>query len=347
MAYARPCGDFKTSYAQDMAILDIRLYRVGFGLLLLGLVAAPWLVGRWVFLLNDIAIFAIGATGLSLLTGFAGQISLGQAAFMAVGAYTSWFVTTHWSLPFLVALPLSGFSAFAVGAVVGLPSLRIKGLYLAIATLAFQFLVEYLIVQTVSGMGGTPVPPAEVFGVPITTEVRFYYLVLPIWLGGAVFAANLVRTRVGLALMAVRDRDYAAQVLGVNLLYAKALAFALAAFYAGVAGSLFAHYNRVIGAEHFGLAQSIDFIAMLVIGGLGSVWGPHLGSAFVRTLTQLLKIGAPLIAAWIPLLGKATTSFREILFGAILIAILIWEPGGLAMLLRKLKRYIDLWPFPH
>jgi branched-chain amino acid transport system permease protein len=181
----------------------------------------------------------------------------------------------------------------------------------------------------------------------VNTEARFWYLALAVWLAGAVFATNLTRTRVGLALMAVRDRDYAAQVLGVDLLYYKALAFALGAAYAGVAGSLFAHYNRVIGAEHFSLAQSIDFLAMLVIGGLGSVWGPHLGAAFVRTLTQLSKIGAPLLAASIPMLGRATTSMRDIVFGLVLIGVLVWEPGGLATLFRKLKRYVDLWPFPH
>ncbi len=347
MTYARPCGDFKTSYAQDMALLDTRLYRGGFALLLAGALVAPWVLGRWIFLLNDIAIFSIAATGLSLVMGFGGQVSLGHAAFMAVGAYTSWFVTTELKLPFVVALPLSGLVAFVVGAVVGLPSLRIKGLYLAIATLAFQFLVEYVIVQTVSGMGGTPVPPLDLFGAPVNTEARFWYLALAVWLAGAVFATNLTRTRVGLALMAVRDRDYAAQVLGVDLLYYKALAFALGAAYAGVAGSLFAHYNRVIGAEHFSLAQSIDFLAMLVIGGLGSVWGPHLGAAFVRTLTQLSKIGAPLLAASIPMLGRATTSMRDIVFGLVLIGVLVWEPGGLATLFRKLKRYVDLWPFPH
>lgn len=347
MTYARPCGDFKTSYAQDMAFLDTRTYRWGFLLLLAALAAAPWVLGRWIFLLNDVAIFAIGATGLSLVMGFGGQISLGHAAFMAVGAYTSWFVTSQLRLPFVVAFPASALVAFVVGAVVGLPSLRIKGLYLAIATLAFQFLVEYLIVQTVSGMGGTPVPPMDLLGVPVHTEARFWYLAAGVWVAGAVFAANLTRTRVGLALMAVRDRDYAAEVLGVNLLYYKTLAFALGAAYAGAAGSLFAHYNRVIGAEHFSLAQSIDYLAMLVIGGLGSVWGPHLGAAFVRALTQLSKIGAPLLAASIPLLGRATTSVRDIAFGLILIGVLVWEPGGLATLLRKLKRYVDLWPFPH
>lgn len=347
MTYARPCGDFKTSYAQDMAFLDTRTYRWGFLLLLAALAAAPWVLGRWIFLLNDVAIFAIGATGLSLVMGFGGQISLGHAAFMAVGAYTSWFVTSQLRLPFVVAFPASALVAFVVGAVVGLPSLRIKGLYLAIATLAFQFLVEYLIVQTVSGMGGTPVPPMDLLGVPVHTEARFWYLAAGVWVAGAVFAANLTRTRVGLALMAVRDRDYAAEVLGVNLLYYKTLAFALGAAYAGAAGSLFAHYNRVIGAEHFSLAQSIDYLAMLVIGGLGSVWGPHLGAAFVRALTQLSKMGAPLLAASIPLLGRATTSGRDIAFGLILIGVLVWEPGGLATLLRKLKRYVDLWPFPH
>ncbi len=343
----RPAGDFKISYARDLAILDIRFHRVGFGLLLLVLLLAPWLLGRYLFLLNAVGIFAIGAIGISLLTGFAGQISLGHAAFMAVGAYASWLVTTRLGLPFLIALPLSGVAAFVVGAIVGLPSLRIKGLYLAIATLAFQFVTEYVIVRTVGGTGGNVVPAPRLGEFQIRGETQFYFLLLPIWLLGGVFAANLVRGRVGLALMAVRDRDYAAQVLGVNLLYYKALAFALAAFYAGIAGSLFAHYNRVITAEHFSIIQSIDYIAMIVIGGLTSLWGPHLGAAFVILLGQGLKIVTPTVVALFPAFGRAATSVREIVFGAMLIGLLIWEPGGLAMLLRKFKRYLDLWPFTY
>ena len=343
----RPAGDFKTSYARDMALLDIRFHRAGFGLLLLVLGLAPLLLGRYLFLLNAIGIFAVGAIGISLLTGFAGQISLGHAAFMAVGAYTSWLATTRFGLPFLVALPLSGVAAFVVGAVVGLPSLRIKGLYLAIATLAFQFITEYVIIHTVGGSGGNVVPAPRVGGLQIRGETQFYFLLLPVWLLGGIFAANLIRGRVGLALMAVRDRDYAAQVLGVNLLYYKALAFALAAFYAGIAGSLFAHYNRVISSEHFSIITSIDYIAMIVIGGLTSLWGPHLGAAFVILLSQVLKIVTPAVVALVPAFGRAATSVREIVFGAMLIGLLIWEPGGLAMLLRKFKRYLDLWPFTY
>ena len=343
----RPAGDFKTSYARDMALLDIRFHRAGFGLLLLVLGLAPLLLGRYLFLLNAIGIFAVGAIGISLLTGFAGQISLGHAAFMAVGAYTSWLATTRFGLPFLVALPLSGVAAFVVGAVVGLPSLRIKGLYLAIATLAFQFITEYVIIHTVGGSGGNVVPAPRVGGLQIRGETQFYFLLLPVWLLGGIFAANLIRGRVGLALMAVRDRDYAAQVLGINLLYYKVLAFALAAFYAGIAGSLFAHYNRVISSEHFSIITSIDYIAMIVIGGLTSLWGPHLGAAFVILLSQVLKIVTPAVVALVPAFGKAATSVREIAFGAMLIGLLIWEPGGLAMLLRKFKRYLDLWPFTY
>ena len=343
----RPAGDFKTSYARDMALLDIRFHRAGFGLLLLVLGLAPLLLGRYLFLLNAIGIFAVGAIGISLLTGFAGQISLGHAAFMAVGAYTSWLATTRFGLPFLVALPLSGVAAFVVGAVVGLPSLRIKGLYLAIATLAFQFITEYVIIHTVGGSGGNVVPAPRVGGLQIRGETQFYFLLLPVWLIGGIFAANLIRGRVGLALMAVRDRDYAAQVLGINLLYYKVLAFALAAFYAGIAGSLFAHYNRVISSEHFSIITSIDYIAMIVIGGLTSLWGPHLGAAFVILLSQVLKIVTPAVVALVPAFGKAATSVREIAFGAMLIGLLIWEPGGLAMLLRKFKRYLDLWPFTY
>jgi len=343
----RPAGDFKTSYARDMALLDTRFTRVGFGLLVALLLLAPLLLGRYLFLLNAIGIFAIGAVGLSLLTGFAGQISLGHAAFMAVGAYTSWLATTRLGVPFLLALPLAGLTAFLVGALVGLPSLRIKGLYLAIATLAFQFITEYVIIHTVGGSGGNVVPAPRIGGLQVRGETMFYFLLLPVWLVGGIFAANLVRGRVGLALMAVRDRDYAAQVLGVDLLSTKTLAFALAALYAGVAGSLFAHYNRVISSEHFGIIQSIDFIAMIVIGGLHSIWGPHLGAAFVILLGQVLKIVTPAVVALAPGFGKAATSVREIVFGALLIGLLIWEPGGLAMLLRKFKRYLDVWPFTY
>ncbi|MDQ7828675.1 MAG: branched-chain amino acid ABC transporter permease [Armatimonadota bacterium] len=342
----RPAGTFKTTYAADMALLDTRFDQVGFALLLLALLLAPWWLGRYLFLLNAIGIFAIGAVGLSLLTGFGGQISLGHAAFMAVGAYTSWLLTQH-GIPFLLALPLAGGTAFAFGAVVGLPSLRIKGLYLAIATLAFQFVLDYVIVHAWGAGGGNVVIGPSLFGYAVRTERQFYYLLLPLWLGAGIFAANLVRGRVGLALMAIRDRDYAAQVLGVPLLYYKTLAFALAAFYAGVAGSLFAHYNRVITNEHFTIGQSIDYIAMVVLGGLGSVWGPHLGAALVISLTQVLKILTPALVNLLPAFGRVATPLREVVFGALLIGLLIWEPGGLAMLCRKLKRYLDLWPFPY
>jgi len=345
----RPAGDFKTSYARDLAILDIRFHRVGFLILIALLLLVPWVprLGRYLFLLNTVGIYAVGAVGLSLLTGFAGQISLGHAAFMAVGAYTSWLATTRLGLPFIAALPLAGIVAFGFGAVVGLPSLRIKGLYLAIATLAFQFITEYVIVRTVGGTGGNVVPAVAFGGYRIRTETQFYYLLLPIWLAAGVFAANLMRGRVGLALMAVRDRDYAAQVLGINLLYYKTLAFALAAFYGGIAGSLFAHYNKVITAEHFTIIQSIDYVAMIVIGGLTSIWGPHLGAAFVILLNQGLKLVQPLLLDWFPAFSRAAVSVREIVFGALLIGLLIWEPGGLAMLLRKFKRYLDLWPFTY
>ncbi len=343
----RPAGDFKTTYVQDMALLDTRFDRLGFAALVALMLAAPLILGNYLFLLNTIGIFALAAVGLSLLTGFAGQISLGHAAFMAIGLSTSWYATARLGLPFALAAALAGCVTFSIGALVGLPSLRIKGLYLAIATLAFQFITEYVIIHTAGGMGGNVVPAATIGPYQIRTETQFYYLLLPIWAAGGIFAANLIRGRVGLALMAVRDRDYAAQVLGVNLLQYKTLAFALGASYAGVAGSLFAHYNKVIGAEHFGIVQSIDFIAIIVIGGLTSAWGPHLGAAFVILLNQVLRVALPALVAISPLFGKAATSLREIVFGAILIAILIWEPGGLAMLFRKLKRYLDLWPFPH
>ncbi|HET6946888.1 MAG TPA: branched-chain amino acid ABC transporter permease, partial [bacterium] len=225
---------------------------------------------------------------------------------------------------------------------------RIKGLYLAIATLAFQFLTEYTIIHAAGqGLGAISLRAPRIGPWILRSEVQFYYLLLVVWLLAGVFATNLVRSRIGLALMAVRDRDYAAQVMGINLLAYKALAFGLAAFYAGIAGSLWAHYSRVISPEHFTIVTSIDYVAMIVMGGLGSVWGPHLGAAFVTALSQGLKIITPALVTVLPGFAKIATPLREIVFGAILIGLLIWEPGGLAMLLRKLKRKIDLWPFSY
>ncbi|MBI4277119.1 MAG: branched-chain amino acid ABC transporter permease, partial [Armatimonadetes bacterium] len=273
--------------------------------------------------------------------------SLGHAAFMAIGAYASAVQTQRLGLPFVVALPLSGLVTFVFGAMIGLPSLRIKGLYLAIATLAFQFLTEYAIIHATGGTGAISVKPPAIGPWVVRTERQFYYLLLVIWLASGIFAANLVRSRIGLAFMAVRDRDYAAQVLGINLLYYKALAFGIAAFYAGIAGSLWAHYNKLITPEHFTIVTSIDYIAMIVIGGLTSVWGPHLGAVFVTALSQGLKIITPLAVTVLPAFAKIATPLREIVFGTILIVLLIWEPGGIAMLLKKLKRKLDLWPFPY
>ena len=342
----RPAGDFKITYTQDMAVLHTAFFRWGFLALVVALAAAPLWLGTRIFLLTTIGIFAIGATGLALLTGFTGQISLGHAAFMAIGAYSTAALTGALRLPFLLAVPLAGVIAFALGALVALPSLRIKGLYLAIATLAFQFLTDYAIIHAVGeGLGAISVRAPRIGPWVLRTETTMYYLVLVVWLAAGTFAANLARTRIGLALMAIRDRDYAAQVLGINLLAYKALAFGLAAFYAGIAGGLWASYNRLITPEHFTITQSIDYVAMIVMGGLTSIWGPHLGAAFVTALSQGLKSLTPALVAIAPSFGQIATPLREIVFGAILIALLIWEPGGLAMLLRKLKRYLDLWPF--
>lgn len=267
---------------------------------------------------------------------------------MAIGAYASALLTGGLGLPFLLGLPLAGIIAFLFGAAVALPSLRIKGLYLAIATLAFQFLTEYTIIHAAGqGLGAISVRAPRIGPWVLRGEVQFYYLLLAVWLASGIFAANLVRSRIGLALMAVRDRDYAAQVMGINLLYYKALAFGLSAFYAGIAGSLWAHYNRLITIEHFTIVTSIDYVAMIVMGGLTSVWGPHLGAAFVTALSQGLRIMSPLVITVLPAFAKIATPLREIVFGSILIALLIWEPGGLGALLRKLKRYLDLWPFSY
>jgi len=341
----RPSGEFKQTYQAEMALIQTRWKGLGLAAILLASTFAPLYLGRYLFLLNNIGIFALAAIGLNILTGYAGQISLGTAAFMAIGAYLSATFIEH--LPFPLPTLLAGIAAALVGLVVGLPSLRLKGLYLAMATLAFQLVTEYAIIHIVGGTGGVIVDPIRIGSFVFNSEAKTYALTLVVLITGALFAANLARTHVGLAFMAIRDKDYAASVLGVNLLRYKTAAFALSAFYAGVAGSLWAHYVGIITPEHFTLTQSVDFLAMVVVGGLGTTWGPILGTAFLVGASQLLRISTPQITIYLPWFAAWATPMKEILFGVLIILFLILEPGGLEALCRKIKRFFELWPFAY
>lgn len=343
--------DLVTSYAEEMALFRTPIRRAWFGVLLLLLAAAPWLAvalaGSYLaYLLNLTAIATIVALGLNLLCGTAGLVSLGHAAFVAVGAYTTAILTGRLGQPFWVALPTSAALTGLVGVVVGLPALRLKGLYLALATLGFQFVTEHVILrwETVTGgANGLAIARPLVAGFSLDTDLRYWYLVAPVALLLALGLANLQRSRYGRALVALRDSDVAAAAVGVDLARFKTLAFGLSAAYAGVAGSLFAGYLGYIGPDHFTILLSIEYIAMVLVGGLGSILGAVLGALALTLLPEGVRYLADALGRAFP--RAAVPDLRALAVGLLLILVIVFEPEGLAGRWRRLREYWTTWPF--
>ena len=344
--------DLITSYAEDMQLFRTGVRKFWFGVLILALCAAPWigaaLGGNYVpYLLNLTGIFAIVALGLNLLTGCAGLISLGHAAFLAVGAYTSGILVTRLGLPFWIALPLAGLFSGGIGVIVGLPALRLKGLYLALATLAFQFIAaDYVIVHwegLTGGPTGMAVPRPTIGSFDLSTDIRFYYLTVAVVLLLGLGMANLMRSRFGRALVAVRDSDVAAEAVGVNLARHKAMAFGISAAYAGLAGSLFAAYLGYIGPDHFNVMLSIEFVVMIIVGGLGSILGSVLGALFLTLLPEAVRLAEGFLREYDPQL--VFPDLRRMAVGLLLILVIAFEPEGLAGRWRKIREYWTAWPF--
>ncbi len=353
MAVLRPAGDFDISYQQDMSLIRQRWQWVLL-LLTIGVVAsAPYWANAYIIgAFNELAYTVIAVQGLSILTGYTGQISLGQAAFMLVGGYISALLATHLGLSFFISVPLAALGTGLVGILFGLPSLRVKGFYLAMATLAAQFIIPLLTRHTFHNyLGGTQgriaVPPPQIGGFVFTESVDYLYLSLGVLIIMTIFTFNITRTRLGRAFVAIRDNDLAAELLGVNLFGYKLRAFFLAAVYAGVAGALKAHLQREIGTElGYGLNESIFFLAMLVIGGLGTNLGAYLGATTVILLEDSANWVGALLAVAFP--GRASdllTSFRPIFFGLVLMLFLIFEPRGLAHRWMLIKAAWRLRPF--
>jgi branched-chain amino acid transport system permease protein len=351
----RENGQFKISYAQDQQILPIVQDRwFMLALLAFAYLAMP-AIGTEYLLLSLVVpflILTIAAMGLNILVGYCGQISLGTAAFMAVGAYAAYnFVVRVPSLNFLLVLVLSGGVAALVGVLFGIPSLRIKGLYLAVATLAAQFFVDWLFARVkwftnYSSSGSVSTAPIEMFGWPIETPAQKYLFVLTIAVVMTLAAKNLVRGHIGRGWMAIRDMDVAAEVIGIRPLYAKLSAFAVSSFYAGVAGALWGFIR--LGAWEplaFNINLSLNLLFMIIIGGMGSLLGSYFGAAFIVILPLLLN-QAP---GWFGVeLSTAFVSHLEaMIFGSLIVFFLIAEPHGLARLWAIGKEKLRLWPFPH
>jgi len=357
--FYREAGQFKTTYAADQALLPIRQDRYAMLVILaVAFVGVPIFAGDYwlTAILIPFLVFSLATLGLNILTGYAGQLSLGSAAFMAVGAVAAYnFQLRIPGMPMLLSFLLGGVTAALVGMVFGLPSLRIKGFYLAVATLAAQFFIPWLVTKVgwfsnYSASGVISAQPIEILGVPFDTPLRKYLLVLAIVAILALLAKNMVRSAIGRAWMAVRDMDVAAEVIGIRILRTKLTAFAVSSFYCGVAGALYAFaYLGNVEPDGFNLDLSFRILFMVIIGGVGSILGSFLGAAFITLMPIFLEVVlAELNSAFNLNLDPGVTSMAQLLvFGGLIIFFLIVEPHGLARLWQITKEKLRLWPFPY
>ena len=355
----REAGQFKTSYTTDQQIFPIAQDRfVVFAILVFAFGVVPLIANQyWLSaILTPFLIFALAAVGLNLLTGYAGQLSLGTAAFMAVGAFAAYnFMLRVPGMPILVAFVLAGGMAALVGIVFGLPSLRIKGFYLAVATLAAQFFIVWALTKfgwfsNHSSSGVINAQQITILGVAFDTPVEKYLLTLSIVSLLALGAKNLVRSSIGRSWMAVRDMDVAAEVVGIPMLRTKLSAFAVSSFYCGVAGALYAFcYLGTVEPEGFNLDLSFRILFMIIVGGVGSILGSFLGAAFIVLFPIFLNtIASPLEhMLGVNLPPGLMSNLELMIFGALIIFFLIVEPHGLARLWQIAKEKLRLWPFPH
>jgi branched-chain amino acid transport system permease protein len=355
----REAGQFKSTYGEDQQIFPIRQDRIAMALLLTFAFVVVPLVGDqyWLSaLITPFLIFALAALGLNILTGYAGQLSLGTAAFMAVGAFMTYNLVLR--LPWLGIIPsfvLAGLCAALVGVVFGLPSLRIKGFYLAVATLACQFFVLWLIqrwgwITNHSASGVISAQAITLFGYPLTSPAAKYLFTLSVVAVLALAAKNLMRSETGRAFMAVRDMDVAASVIGIPMMKTKLLAFAISSFYCGVAGALYAYtYLGTVEPEAFTLDLSFRVLFMVIIGGVGSILGSFLGAAFITLFPILLNLATSGVshALGVEVPHAVVSNLELIVFGGLIIFFLIVEPLGLARLWQIAKEKLRLWPFPH
>lgn len=344
-------GIFHTTYQQDLTLRRTPAQKARLALFIAFVLIFPFFADNYYLTIaNQMAIAAVGAVGLNILVGFTGQISLGQGAFMAVGAYVAAALTLRLGLPFWLTIPLAAFVTALVGAIFGVPSLRLKGLYLAIATLAAQQIIEWIITHWDAVTGGVEalvIPAPTLFGLTLDTQFRFYWVSVTVAAITVLFTINLFRTRVGRAFVAIRDQDIAAEVMGVDIFRFKVLAFAVSSFFVGTAGALTAHYTTIISWERFTIETSILYLAMIIIGGLGSVSGSVYGAAFMTLLPAVISNLGRTLGGILPGLGQILPFIQQAIFGLTIILFLVFEPEGIAKLWRDIKDYFRLWPFSY
>ncbi len=345
------CGDFRQTYAEDMAIFETPLPRVLLAVFVVALGTVPFFAPSfWLDVVIRVFISVIAAMGLNILTGFTGQISLGNAAFLAVGAYSTAFLAGRLGLPFPVVIPAAGLVTALVGMIFGVPSLRLKGLYLAVATLAAHFVIEFTASHWESvtgGVNGISIPAAKLGPLVLSGDRKLFWLAFAVTALLLYFAKNLFRTKVGKAFVAIRDQDISAEVMGVNVFKYKLLSFGVSSFYVGVAGSLLAYQARIISPENFPITVAIDQLGMIIIGGLGSVVGSIFGAVFVTLLPELLRLVTGALSDSFPHLQQIFAPLKMGLFGLAIVLFLVFEPDGMAARWHKIKAYWKLYPFSY
>jgi len=344
-------GNYKVSYRDDIKLFQTGFVKFWLYSFLAICLVFPLVADRYFIYLANLSMIAIlGAIGLNILVGYTGLISIGHAAFLAIGAYSSTILITRLNVPFVLAVPLGGIVAAVAGLVVAIPSLRLKGLYIAITTFAFGFIVQHGIVRWESitgGPDGLTVPPVDLLGIALDSDRRYFYFLLVVVIGFTAFARNLFRTRIGRALIAVRDHDVAAEVMGIELAKYKIISFCISSFYAGVAGALFAAYLKFITFEHFTLGLSIDYLAMIVVGGFGSIMGSIFGAIFITMLPEVIQRGTDLVRGDFPLLVTRFAALKTVISGLIIVLFLLFEPEGMYGRWQKIKAYWGNWPFTY
>lgn len=341
-----------STYEEDERIFRTRFKRAAFAVFLVLSAASPLFADEGdFFILNLALVNLISALGLNILVGFTGLLSLGHAAFVGVGAYCSALCITKLGIPFLPSVLLAGIVAAIVGILVGIPSLRIKGFYLMVATLAFQFIIDYAIIHWESltrGIRGIELPTPTLLGLPLQKQVYYFYfcflLAMLLTWGGK----NLFRSKIGRAFVAIRDNDVSAEIIGVPVFGYKLLSFAIASFYAGVAGALFAGLQRAAMPGDFTFFHSVMFLAMVLVGGLGSILGTVFGVLFVT----LAPFGLDSIVSWLariydPNITILVGPAKELAFGLLIILFIIFEPVGLVGIWMRIRDYFRIWPLPY
>lgn len=349
----RPAGVFSEDYVDDRRLLrtgwQMAALLVGIGIFVLYPLLAS---DAWIRFASVTIITAIAVVGLHLLTGLTGQISLGQAAFMGVGAYATAATVSALDLPLPFPLIIGASACAATGLIFGLPAVRTKGFYLALTTLAAQFVFLFTVPRLprsiFGGSAGIPVSRPSIFGYSLNGRADFYFMVLAVGILMVVAALFIQESKVGRAFIAIRDNEHSAEVTGIPIRYYKVLAFVIAAFYAGVAGGLLAYESRIVHFEQFALFDSIWFLGMLIVGGMGRLLGAALGVFLLQAVEEFVRIGSPQLSEIFPAAGSAVVfPMINVVFGLVILLFLIFQPRGLAELYRRTERRARLWPFPY